>query len=273
MPSEDLKYDPAKPLFLPGGHRYSVDQAGTALERAYASGQPVLLYIHGRAVGIGEPQKSVKKRIYEGLASYGVSVIGFTWDADDGGYDVSRPQASAQDFDAFLDALEGFLSAKGGATGKPAVLAHSMGSLVLSELAKDDRLTAARGSLFSNLVFSAAAVRVKRHHLWLDRIGLAERVYVMVNPKDVVLRYAGILFRPDMLGCELKAPGADPLKVTYVDLAALDVNHRYFVPEGQEGRASLGSFYSQALTGKVVDLGSLADPGSIGGVPVRRLKR
>jgi hypothetical protein len=76
-----------------------------------------------------------------------------------------------------------------------------------------------------------------------------------------------------MLGCELRSPGADPSRVTYVDLTAIEVNHRYFVPEGQEGRTSLGSFYEQALTGKVVDLESLADSGNIDGVPVHKLKK
>ncbi len=99
----DLDYDPNRPLFLPSGERMSISQSRAAIEQAYSLDSPVLVYIHGRARGVGEPKKSVNQRIYDALSAYGASTIGFTWDADDGGYDETRPQASAEDFDRLPD--------------------------------------------------------------------------------------------------------------------------------------------------------------------------
>jgi len=268
--STALDYDPKRPLYLPTGKRLGIAQSRDAIEEAYSAGKPVLVYIHGRARKVGEPKKSVEQGIYKALAGYGVSVIGFTWDADDGGYDETRPGASVPDFDRFLDALGEHLSSRG---AKPALLAHSMGNLIVSELAKDERLTAGRGALFSNMVLSAAAVKTKRHHRWLSEIGVSERTFVMVNPNDKVLGFAGFFLRPDMLGRELSGPGVSPDRAVYVDLSELGLNHRYFAPSQQKGQAHLHAFYSQALIGRPVDFGAISEAASVDGVPVRRIRK
>jgi pimeloyl-ACP methyl ester carboxylesterase len=273
-PMSDLSYDSSHPLYLPTGARLSIAESRAAVVQAYSSGYPVLVYIHGRAKGIGEPKKSVEEGIYEALGSYGVSVIGFTWDADDGGYDPTRPEAAAEDFDRFLDALGGYLASTDAAgRARPALLAHSMGNIIVSELAKDERLTSERGKLFANIVLSAAAVKSKRHHRWLGRIEASERNYVMVNPDDKALLLAGFAFRPNMLGREVRAPGVSPEQAVYVDLSRLGVNHRYFVPGRQKGQVHLKTFYSQALTGQAVDLDPITDPVEIDGVGLRSIRK
>ncbi len=269
----DLNYDPNRPLFLPSGERLSISQSRAAILQAYSLDKPVLVYIHGRAKGVGEPKKSVKRGIYDALSAYGVSTIGFTWDADDGGYDETRPQASAEDFDRLLDALGEFLSSSEGAgKTKPALLAHSMGNLIVSELAKDERLMSDRGNLFTNIVLNAAAVKTKRHHHWLSRIEASERTYVMLNPDDRVLGFAGALFKPNMLGKELRSPGVSPDQAVYVDLSRLGVNHRYFVPAKQKAQKHLKTFFNQALNGETVDLDAVSDAHSIDGVDVRSIR-
>lgn len=264
-----LEYDAARPLFIAPEARLSIDQASQALDQCYQTKMPVLIYLHGRAKGVGEPKKSLESGIYRELAAYGVAVLGFTWDADDGGYDENRPIASCGDFAKLLTALRGYLDTHN--VARPALLAHSMGNIIIAESAKDNLLTADVGLLFSNLVLTSAAVKTKRHARWLDNIGAAERIYVSINEHDLVLSAAGFAFRPNMLGCDLRPPGSTSARVSYVDVSACRVNHRYFVPQGQEKKASLATLYRQLVTGSAVDFSGIAKPGDLNGIGVQRL--
>jgi esterase/lipase superfamily enzyme len=270
-----LTYDPEVPLYFHHtGARFRLDQSTELLALAYAQNKPVLIYLHGRAKDIGEPQKSIEKKIYAALHHYELTVIGFTWDADDGGYDESRAISSVPDLQIFLEALKEYLLRPANAElAKPSIIAHSMGNLLLAELAKDGLLANNQlGQVFNNVVLNAAAVKSKRHHLWLGRIAPAGKVYVMINPHDTVLMFAGLLFKPDMLGKELRAPGAASAHISYLDLSALDVNHRYFIPAAQNGEPHLRTFFAAALTGKAPDLSTYTQPEKIADVAVHRFK-
>lgn len=269
--SEDLEFDATRPLFMPPDRRNAISESNSVIEEAYATGNPVVVYIHGRAKNIGEPKKSVESNIYRGLKSYGISVIGFTWDADDSVYDETRPIASAEDFVTFLMALGHYLKNHPNEK-KPTLLAHSMGNIIVSELAKEDQLRREKGDLFKNILLSAAAVKTKRHHKWLKKIEVSERLYVLVNPDDKVLKFAGLLFKPDMLGRELRGPGVSPENAQYIDLRRLEVNHRYFVPAGQKSQSNLKTFFAEALAGKAVDLDAIADIERVEGVSVYTIR-
>lgn len=57
--SNDLNFDPNRPLFVPSGERFVGPSQG-ALAMAFASGRPVLIYLHGRAKGIGDRERACK---------------------------------------------------------------------------------------------------------------------------------------------------------------------------------------------------------------------
>ncbi len=57
-----LDYNRAKPLFMLPDNLLAIDDAPNALESLYNQGKPVLIYLHGRAKGIGEPRKSVEEK-------------------------------------------------------------------------------------------------------------------------------------------------------------------------------------------------------------------
>jgi pimeloyl-ACP methyl ester carboxylesterase len=271
--SDDLNYNPDLPLYISPNQRFAIDDAHKALEVAYSKDKPVVIYIHGRAKNVGEPAKSEKKNIYKDLADYGISVIGFTWDADDGGYDETRPIASADDFDLFLKALKNYLSTGTGTDkDKPSLIAHSMGNIIVAELAEEDRLTVERGKLFKNIIFSSAAVKSKRHHKWLRKIDASERNYIMVNPKDPMLGFAGYLFKPNMLGREIRKPGVSIEHGFYIHLGRLDVGHRYFVAPGQENQSNLHLFYVQALAGQTVELDGISGRKPLDGIEIFSIK-
>lgn len=264
-----LTYDPDHPLFIAPSTRLRIDEAEKALDLCYQTGRPVLIYLHGRAKDIGEPRKSVNTGIYRELEAYGVAVLGFTWDADDSGYDENRAIASSDDFARLLKSLRSYLNSHD--VQAPSLLAHSMGNIIVAEAAKDDLLGPAAGTLITNLILTSAAVKAKRHAKWLDLIEAAERIFVPVNTHDLVLGLAGIAFRPNMLGKDLQAPGARSPKVTYVDVSACKVNHRYFVPQGQNGHAGLKSLYAEWATGLPAHFNDIAVPDELNGVPVLRV--
>lgn len=266
-----LEYDATHPLFIAPDKRLTIDQAAQALDECYQTNKPVLIYIHGRAKGVGEPKKSVQSGIYRELAAYGVAVLGFTWDASDSGYDESRPIASCGDFAKFLKALRGYLVAHD--VPPPALLAHSMGNIIIAQSAKDNLLTSEAGSLFSNLTLTSAAVKTKHHDVWLNNISAAARVYVSINEHDLVLSVAGFGFRPDMLGSDPRPPGATSPRVTYFDVSECKVNHRYFVPQGQNQHTGLAILYRQLATGLAVDFSQIARPAELNGIGVQRLSK
>jgi len=214
-----------------------------------------VIYVHGRAKGVGEPAKSVQSKIYAALEGYGLAVIGFTWDAEGSGYDKQQPIASADDLSTFLKSLQGYLI-ENPSSRPPVLLAHSMGAIIIEELARRNDLTEANGKAIESLIFNAAAVETKHHADWLSKVSIAKRIYVLVNRHDRVLGFAGIGIKPDMLGRKL----TDPLvaAVTYVDVGGLGVNHRYFVPNGQNKQVATYSFFEQALGGKAIDMSSIA---------------
>lgn len=100
-----LDYDATHPLFIAPETRFRIDAAPRELELCFATGKLVLIYIHGRAKGVGEPKKSVQSGIYQDLASYGEAVLRFTWDADDGGFDENRPIAACEELARLLAAV------------------------------------------------------------------------------------------------------------------------------------------------------------------------
>jgi hypothetical protein len=269
-----MKYDPAFPLFVPPAGRFALKDTEAALSATLADpGKPLLIYIHGRAKGVGEPKKSLDQGIYRDLNAYAVNTIGFTWDADDGGYDPSRAEASVPAFLTFLQKTMAFYNrAENKILPRPSLITHSMGAIIVAELAKNGDMGPGKPAFFKNLVLSAAAVKTKRHDRWLCDISIAKKIYVTVNEGDVVLGFAGILFKPDMLGRDLRGPGVIGGRVSYVDVSQLDLNHRYFVKPKQKGHASIFQFYEQTLTGRPAKLEAISAPGERDGVPVAVLR-
>lgn len=228
-----LTYDPDHPLFIAPSTRLRIDEAEKALDLCYQTGRPVLIYLHGRAKDVGEPKKSVNTEIYRELEAYGVAVLGFTWDADDPGYDENRAVASSDDFARLLKSLRSYLDSHN--VQAPSLLAHSMGNIIVAEAAKDELLGPAAGTLITNLILTSAAVKTKRHAKWLDLIEAAERIFVPVNTHDLVLGFAGLAFRPNMLGKDLQGPGARSPKVTYVDISACRLTIGISCPKARTG--------------------------------------
>ncbi len=265
--TQPLDYDKNLPLYLGSGQRFALQDALACIEAAFAQNKPVLIYLHGRAAGRGEPKRSVQDGTYAALQAYGAAVIGFTWDANDNGYDIQRPLAIKAGFVQFLDLLAQFVAAK--ALDLPSLLAHSMGNLLIAELANEGYFLAQ--PRFKHIVLSAPALKSKDHHQWLGQIQAASQVFVTYNQHDKMLLALGVVTFTAMLGKKLVLPLAANAAVQYVDIGDLRVNHHYFVPSGQENKQNLSTFFATALRGQTVDLATLARPVALNGGTVFRL--
>lgn len=264
-----LDYDQSRPLFLSNGQRFAMQDAIQCIQTAFADNRPVLIYLHGRAAGKGEPKRSVGDGTYNALQGYGANVIGFTWDSDDTGYDIQRPLAIKAEFVRFLDLLTRFVAAN--ALALPSFIAHSMGNLLVAELARDGYFLARHGPRFNHIVLCAPALKSKDHNQWLGQIQAAKQVFVTYNQHDKMLLALGVVTFAAMLGKKLQPPLVADQVVRYVDLGDLHVNHHYFVPSGQEQKQNLTTFFATALLGQHVDLEFLARPVDVGGVTVFRM--
>jgi Alpha/beta hydrolase of unknown function (DUF900) len=267
-----LEYDKNLPLYLASGQRFALHDAKACIEAAFAEHKPVLIYLHGRAAGKGEPKRSVLDGTYAALQAYGATVIGFTWDADDTGYDIQRPLAIKTGFVHFLDLLAQYVESR--ALALPSLIAHSMGNLLIAELAHEGYFsgpTLAQQPRFKHIVLTAPALRSKDHHQWLGQIHAARQVYVTYNQHDRMLLALGVVSFAAMLGKKLVLPLAASAAVQYVDVGNLHVNHHYFVPSGQENKQNLNTFFATVLRGQSVDLATLARPVLLDGVTVFRL--
>jgi hypothetical protein len=88
------------------------------------------------------------------------------------------------------------------------------------------------------------------HRLWVERVDLAERIYILVNSgKDPMLKMSTYLLETPRLGRRLIHPDGrnEPLagNADYVDLVELGVKHDYFY--GEALPAVLVEFYRRAI--------------------------
>jgi len=108
--------------------------------------------------------------------------------------------------------------------------------------------------IFDNIIMNAAAVRSKELGEVISQIGIQERIYVLFNHIDKVLRGAHLLTSGKMLGNVVIEPLA--ANVTYVDFSCVTaMQHTYFA--GYHGfeyeLPAFAHFFNTAIKGGEVD--------------------
>lgn len=80
-----IRYNPETPLYTSDERAWRIDELGNALVTLRATGQPIVLFVHGRGK---EPDKSLRGATFtKGLAvhkierGYGVRVLMFNWNS------------------------------------------------------------------------------------------------------------------------------------------------------------------------------------------------
>jgi len=109
--------------------------------------------------------------------------------------------------------------------------------------------------IFDNIIMNAAAVRSKEHGEVISQVRIQDRLYVVSNQNDRVLRGAHLLTSGKMLGNEPMLPLSP--NATYVDFSLVaGSEHTYFVGYHQfeYDLPAFRHFYYGAFHGEDVDL-------------------
>ncbi len=204
----------------------------------------VIVYVHGRDMKVlhlgkdGEPKSSFKEGIVAELESSGSVVAMLHW--------PHKVPVGDFNYMPIDDAVEAGPSLRilviALARAKPLdlttrliLLTHSMGAIVLKAACSCEE--EASWNSLTHVVISASAVNVAGSRSWINK--LAVSTYVMLNPQDKMLKnasnggpFVGLQSGPTFPASEI----AD--NAVYLDVAKLDVNHRYFVKAGSNSNAA-----------------------------------
>lgn len=282
-----LKFNAKKPLYTSDAKAWRIDQLPDVLSGLRASGKPLVLFVHGRGK---EPSKSLQGGTFtKGLAvhkierGYDAKVLMFNWDSAFKGLNIfdrevplSHTEAAGLAFGQVLSALEAFATANPGVV-RPALLVHSMGSIVVQRALEGGHWPAAPG-LFSAVLFSQPDADDVGHASWLDPLARLERTFITLNRDDHVLRRStdGRPAGAQALGLGTSQPLAR--HTTYIDLSNMgalgkkDDDHEVFGKGAMNGQLYVCQFFTQALTGKTVVLDPAVNIESIEREVVYRLR-
>lgn len=289
-----LKYDAQTPIYTTqqpdhGSKAWRMEEVHTALEAAYARGKPVVVFVHGRGK---EPNKSFRGATFrKGLAIWKLelghpcTVVMFNWDSAFPSVafrDRTRALGNTTDggsrFGEFLVELARFEGDRP-ELGKPVLLAHSMGSIVLQR-AIESGAWPSPAALFKQVLISEPDADDVGHSTWMSALGARESVFTTFNEDDGVLRQSTDS-RPHgrhALGLGTTEPLAR--NVRYIDLTAMgrlkgdvDDDHEVFGKGAMNGQVNVCRFFEQTLLGKeiILELGNNVE--SIEREVIYKLKR
>lgn len=282
-----MKFNPEIPLYTSDAQGWTLGQFDAVMTKLLASGKPIVIFVHGRGKEPGKGLLGAKftegKAVHKIERGYDVKVLMFNWDSAFKGFsflDREVPLSHTSEGGAALGrvflALQQFQLQHPDAR-KPALLVHSMGSVVVQKAVTDGHWPQAN-RLFSAVVLTQPDADDVGHAKWLGEVGNRERTFVTLNRYDHVLRRSSDA-RPTgarALGLDTNQPLA--LNVTYVDISRMgptgqkDEDHEVFSKGAMNQQIFLCQFFTQALTGQPVILDSEINIESIERTVVHRLR-
>jgi esterase/lipase superfamily enzyme len=232
--------------------------------RAAAAGRPLVIFLHGRgkhpAKAFGDDPEIGRDILRQMTAYYGVEVLMLHWPSwlDVAGYPSLNAEEAGPCLDLFFERVRRYREALGEDGARPITLfVHSMGNQVLASYieahagaSQEGEPIQWRGPLFDTLILNAPDVDLTDHRHWVERIDLADRIFILVNSgKDPMLQLSTYLLGVPRLGRRLTHPDGHPeplaANAEYVDLVALGVKHDYFY--GEALPPVLVEFYRRAF--------------------------
>ncbi|PLX04482.1 MAG: hypothetical protein C0594_09145 [Marinilabiliales bacterium] len=219
--------------------------------------EQLVIFVHGD----GKPFKESLKRSKNIADTYGVKVLLYAWPAKlpnktgnkNFKNSVNNINKSFEIFFCLIRQIQNWFNEKSH-QHKPVIILHSLGNLYLKNfiLKAQDKQPK---NLFSNIILNAACVDEKDHHLWLDKLNMSERVFVIQNKYDMILRAVKVvLWRKRQLGVALKTKPS--LKATYLDLSKViglafkpGKSHSYFVVDAPSELNCINILYNELFNG------------------------
>lgn len=218
----------------------------------------VLFYVHG----YGKEIEEVYQRALLMQDEYDVKVVFFFWPYKT---EKGKPSTLFQSHDKIENSLPVFDAYVGLANElrqrnmhmNISMMAHSLGNYFLKLYAQEE--SAQEESVFDNLILNSAAVNDRKHGLWLSKLAIQKRTYVLFNNHDFLLKGLQLFTRAKrQLGNKtnrFKIP-----TVNYIDLSEtigfrLPVRdtHSFFTGEILNELKPVKHMYSVILTGREFD--------------------
>jgi esterase/lipase superfamily enzyme len=247
--------------FTSDGIDAALNEAGG---RAASAGRGLVIFLHGRGKhpekAYGDDSEIGRDILGQMTTIYDVEVLMLHWPSwlDVAGYPSLNAKEAGPFLSLFFERLMRYRESSGGSSAHPITLfVHSMGNQVFSSYiathagaSQGSGPLQGRRSLFDTLILNAPDVDLKDHRLWVERVDLAERIFILVNSgKDPMLQLSDYLLGMPRLGRQLTHPDGhrEPLasNADYVDLVELGVKHDYFY--GETLPPVLMEFYRRAL--------------------------
>ena len=241
----------------PQSFRKQLEHAVLAIEHSEDRNN-IILFIHGRGK---HPEKAHKQHLLTDLEdNYNAKVLMYHWPSWNGicGFPVEQARAAAVDFNTILKQLHTFKQehTQRLANIRFTLLTQSMGSLVLEEAIKNWG-PGTPPPLFDTLVLSAPASATQAHKTWIERLTLADHVYITSHRHDPVLSSAAVHTQQSRLGQTLPSdPNELATNASYLDVSSAWVVHRYYLHRYLKFTPHMKHFYNQTLNGMPAELNS-----------------
>lgn len=254
MPKIEYRDD----VVLNGSNAQPIDLAAIAayLQMRWNNGTSVVVYVPGRGV---EPDKSLRdEKIVAHLeAQHRVECIMINWDAKAGGilpwrlFDRERPLANAPRGAEKLAAVISAIASLSRSRGKISLLVHSIGNVVLQHCVTSGYWPVRGHAIFDIVLMTEPDANAQGHAAWLQRLAIAERVYVTMNADDRVLQHARQNRSAQQSALGLGRADESAVAATYLDLTGLVAkHHRVFAKGAMESQVAVFTVINEILQGR-----------------------
>ncbi len=181
--------------------------------QAIDNGRDFLLFIEGH----GKTLPMALNRAYQVQARYDVSLILFDWPSKNSDFNLSlaRVRRCTDNFYNMLLQIREYKRHYMHDNQHFSVLAHSLGNYFISYLVVCGDAQYLQEPFIDNIIMNAPAIRTKEHGEVLSQLKFQNRLFIMLNKNDWVLRGANLLTSGKMLGNIAMKPLVD--SAVYVD--------------------------------------------------------
>ena len=142
---------------------------------------------------------------------------------------------------------------------KLSLFMHSLGNYYLEQAVKENILGGLDSNLFDNIIINAAAVEQEGHAIWVEKLKISKRIYIISNEKDFNLSGARIFTKAHkQLGGPVELPlASNAIYINFTEAVGFKlptwVSHTYFVGEMPAKSRNIRNFYTTIFHGDEPD--------------------
>ena len=211
-----------------------------------------LVYVDGH----GKTFDQILERGFELSNRFNINLLIFDWPTD---YIALRKTANNADeiTPVFVRTMADLdhLRRKSSDQSSISVIFHSMGNHILKNIVEQHFQDYLPGSMFSNIIMNAAAVKQFNHTHWVRKLHIQERIYITINDEDKTLHGAMVLRMARQLGTGYKGdPASKAIYVNFSEIATTEHNLFLGRSVAERNNQQIYRFYQEAFQGNQVDL-------------------